>query len=45
MNGINCLLSSDEYSLSSHPHSLAVGQQNTFVLFLLMLHEDSHLFA
>jgi hypothetical protein len=38
-------LSTEPFGLGRHSHSLAVCQQNTFVLFFLMLDEDSHLFS
>ena len=38
-------LSTEPFGPGRHPHPLAVGQQNTFVLFFLMLDKDSHLFS
>jgi hypothetical protein len=38
-------LSAEPSDLGHHPHPLAFGQQNAFVLFFLMLYKDSHLFS
>jgi hypothetical protein len=38
-------LSTEPFGLGRHAHPLSVGQQDTFVLFFLMLHKDSHLFS
>ena len=38
-------LSTEPFGLARYSHPLAVGQQDTFVPFFLMLNEDSHLFS
>jgi hypothetical protein len=38
-------LSTEPFGLGRYSHPLAVGQQDTFALFFLMLHKDSHLFS
>jgi hypothetical protein len=38
-------LPTEPFGLGRHSHPLSVGQQDTFVLFFLMLDEDSHLFS
>jgi hypothetical protein len=38
-------LPTELFGLGHHSHLLSVGQQDTFVLFFLMLDKDSHLFS
>jgi len=45
----NCTLlqhsSAEPFGLGSHSHPLTIGQQNSFVLFFLLLHEYADLFT